>query len=79
MNGCTHGLHVLQLLWVHLHPRLLQGVHKGDQLIKPQTLYTKNKEYRFGLGLKGQCHEMNTFFGGLKNQISSFCINAGDY
>jgi hypothetical protein len=41
MNRCTHGLHVLQLLGVHLHPRLLQGVHEGDQLIKPQTLYTK--------------------------------------
>jgi hypothetical protein len=24
--------------------------------------------------LKGQCHEMNYFFGGLKNQISTFCI-----
>ncbi len=70
---------MLQLLGVHLHPSLLQGVHEGDQLIKPQTLYTKTKVHRFGLGLKGQCHEMNIFFGGLKNQISSFSINADGY
>ncbi len=30
----------------------------------------------FGPGLKGQCHEMNNFFEGLKNQISTFCISA---
>jgi hypothetical protein len=62
----THGLHVFQLLGVHLHPRLLQGVHEGDQLIKPRTLYTKTKVHRFGLGLKGLCHEMNTFLEVLK-------------
>ncbi len=26
--------------------------------------------------LKGQCHEMNNFFDGLKNKISTFCIGA---
>ena len=25
-------------------------------------------------GLKGRCNEMNNFFEGLKNQISTFCI-----
>ncbi len=29
--------------------------------------------------LKGLCHEMNNFFEGLKNQISTFCICAYSY
>jgi hypothetical protein len=29
--------------------------------------------------LKGQCHEMNNFFEGLKNQISTFCISADGF
>ncbi len=29
--------------------------------------------------LKGQCLEMNNFFEGLKNQISTFCIGADDF
>ncbi len=29
--------------------------------------------------LKGQYHEMNNFFGGLKNQISNFCIGADGF
>jgi hypothetical protein len=28
------------------------------------------------LPLKGQCHEMNNFLEGLKNQISTLCIGA---
>ncbi len=30
-------------------------------------------------GLKGLCHEMNKFFEGLKNQISTFCIGADSF
>ena len=29
--------------------------------------------------LKGQCHEMNNFFEGLKNKISTFCICADGF
>jgi hypothetical protein len=34
------------------------------------------KEKLFLSSLKGQCHEMNNSFEGLKNQISTFCISA---
>jgi hypothetical protein len=34
------------------------------------------KKINFFASLKGQCHEMNNFFGALKNQISTFCIGA---
>jgi len=29
--------------------------------------------------LKGQCHEMKSYFDGLKNQISTFCIGADGF
>ncbi len=28
------------------------------------------------INLKGQCHEMNHFYEGLKNQIITFCVSA---
>ncbi len=30
-------------------------------------------------GLKGLCHEMNNYFEGLKNQISTFCLGADSF
>jgi hypothetical protein len=32
-----------------------------------------------GIYFKGLCHEMNIFFNGLKNQISTFCICADSF
>ncbi len=29
--------------------------------------------------LKGQCHDINNFFEGLKNQISNFCIGTDSF
>ncbi len=37
------------------------------------------KARHVGEGLKGQCHEMNIFFEGLKYQISNFCIGADGF
>jgi hypothetical protein len=41
--------------------------------VLPVKYYLRNKKEREE-GIKGQCHEMNYFFEGLKNQISTYFL-----
>ena len=45
---------------------------RGDHGIGRRQTFTE-------VSLKGQCHEMNNFFEGPKNQISTFCIKADGF
>jgi hypothetical protein len=64
-------VHTLHSVWRKRAGRIMEKF-RGDHGIGRRQTFTE-------VSLKGQCHEMNNFFEGPKNQISTFCIKADGF
>jgi hypothetical protein len=73
---------VLELLVVVLAEELEEpedGLHHGHLYGQLPVLLLLPAPLHLLSQLKGQCHEMDNFVEGLKNQISTFCLGADGF